>query len=674
MKRVFLPLIAAFVFAGHTVAQNPTSTPPVNPRPQATPPAQPRPQASPAAPQTGQPANPVQQDPVTAPRQTQPPGVTPSGTVTNPQTVLPADPTQSVGAPGGIAPADLPTDPPPIAPNFEAPVRPLPTAERVGVDVANQLSLTLEQAIELALTNNNDIDVSRNNVRIAEFNFRAARGVYDPVISAESYYESRTTPTASTIGGAVNGSVTQRQIFGTGGITGLSPFGGGTYDLGFTSSRNNTSNLNATLNPQYPSDLTLTYVQPLLRNFRFDQNRRNIEIARKNLGLSDAQFRQRAIEVIAQVEQAYWNLVFALRNLQVQIDAVRQARIQLESNQRQVAKGVLAPIDIVAANTQISTFEQSVYAVQEDVSRAENLLKTLMLPDRNSEIWTRAITPVSPISLEPPRVGVEVAVAEALKNRPEITQLQVNEEINQIDRRYYRDQTKPQVDLVGTYTAAGLAGAPAPLRASTPSATTLRVNQLSELAGLPPLPVTPVTSNVPENLVGGYFTSLGNLVAQDYPTYRIGVRIGIPFRNTVAKANLGRTLVEGERIENQRAQAEQVIEGEVRNALQALRSSEARLAAAIATRTSAEQVYQSEQRQFQAGTTTFFLVQQRSTQLLVARSLELRAQTDLNRAISEFQRATGSTLSANNVTVSSGGNLFRRPSSQTNSLSRFDSK
>ena len=321
MKRVFLPFVAALFFAVPVFGQNPAATPPVT---RATPvPADPRPQASPAAPpQQGQPVNPTQQNPVTQPRpQAQPPGVTPSGTIPNPQTVLPAAPTQNVGTPGGIAPADLPADPPPVAPNFEAPVRPLPTAERVGVDVADQLPLTLEEAIEMALANNNDIDVSRNNVRIAEFNFRAARGVYDPVIGAESYYESRTTPTASTIGGAVNGSVTQRQLFGTAGVTGFSPVGGGAYDLGFTNSRTNTSNLNATLNPQYPTDLTFTYIQPLLRGFRFDQNRRNIEIARKNLGLSDAQFRQRAIEVIAQVEQAYWNLVFSLRNLQVQIDA-----------------------------------------------------------------------------------------------------------------------------------------------------------------------------------------------------------------------------------------------------------------------------------------------------------------------------------------------------------------
>src|SRR5687768_10499451 len=311
--------------------------------------------------------------------------------------------------------ATLPADPPPIAPNFEAPPRPLPSADRIGVDLTNQMSLTLEEAVELALRNNND--TSRNDVQIAEFNLRGARGVYDPVIASENYYESATTPTASAIGGAVNGAVTQTRFFSTSGVSGFTPWLGGNYSARFDSSRTTTSNTNSFLNPQYPSVLNFSYTQPLLRNFRIDNNRRQIEIARKNLSLSDAQFRQRAIEVITQVEQAYWNLAFALRNLQVQIDAVKQARTQLESNQRQVAKGVLAPIDVVAATAQITTFEQGVYAAQEDVTRAENTLKTLLLAERATSEWNRPITPVSPITLEPPRVGLEIALSEALKNR-----------------------------------------------------------------------------------------------------------------------------------------------------------------------------------------------------------------------------------------------------------------
>jgi outer membrane protein len=572
-------------------------------------------------------------------------GQVPQTQTTPPPSGPPAKP--SVGS-VGTPPAPLRSEPPPVAPNFAAPPRPLPSAERVGVDIADQVSMTLDQAIESALKNSNDIDASRNDVKAAEFSLRAARGVYDPLLNSQSYYQSTSIPTASTIGGAVNGTVVQKQLFGSGGVNGFTPYFGGNYDLSFTSARTSTSNRNSTLNPQFPTSLTLTYTQPLFRNFRFDNNRRQIEIAKKNLSLSDAQFRQKAIDIIAQVEQAYWNLVFSLRNLQVQIDAVKQARAQLESNQRQVEKGVLAPIDIVAATAQITTFEQNVYTAQEQVTLYENTLKTLILPNRTDGLWSKPITPVSPITLDPPQIGLEVALSEALKNRPEISQFEANEALNKIDEKYYRDQTKPQIDLVGSYSAAGLAGTPNPNSSGA--------------------------ATVPEFLKGGYFDSLGNLIGQDFPTYRIGLNVSLPWGNHVARANLGRTLVEGDKIKDQRAQAEQTIEADVRNSLQALRSAESKLNAASASRAAAEQLYDSEVRQFRAGTTTLYLVLQRQNDLIAARGRELQAQTDLNRAISDLEHSMGTTLTANNVTVSEGGNLTKQPGRHVLTLSESFAK
>ncbi|MDT4953928.1 MAG: hypothetical protein QOJ02_2066 [Acidobacteriota bacterium] len=564
-------------------------------------------------------------------------------------------PGQTVGVSGGIAPAELPTDPPPIAPNYQAPSRPLPSAERVGVDVSDQTPLTLNDAIRLALKNSNDIDESRIDVQIAEYNLKSARGVYDPLLSSESYYERATTPTSSTLGGAgASGAVTQTDAVGSARLGGFSPWAGGSYELDFSSTRLTTTNQNVRLNPQFPTAFTLTYTQPLLRGFRFDNNRRNIEIAKKNLSLSDAQFRQRAIDVITEVEQAYWDLAFALRNLQVQIDAVKQARLQVESNERLVEKGVLAPIDIVAATTQVTTFEQNVYTAQGAVTQAENTLKTLILPSRTDALWSRAITPVTPVNLEAPRVPLETAVKAALDNRPELAQLRTNVDINGINVRYFREQTRPQVDLVGTYTTQGLAGTlvqPSTTSTSTNSVLTQRVNDLSVLAGLQPLPSTTSSSTVAPNLVGGYTQSLRNLIDQNYPTARVGVRISLPLRNRTAEANLGSALAQGNRITDQFKQAEQLIEADVRNSLQSVRSAEARLASAAAARSSAEQQYASEQRQFRAGTTTVFLVLQRQTDLLAARARELQAQTDLNKAISQFQHATGNTLTANNVAL-----------------------
>jgi HAE1 family hydrophobic/amphiphilic exporter-1 len=612
----------------------------------------------PPSPQTpGQPTTPGQTPQTATPAGTSAPqaGTTPGAPSNGAAGGVQQTPGQNVGVSGGVAPAELPTEPPPVAPNFEAPARPLPSAERVGVDMSDQTALTLNDAIALALQNNNDIDGSRIDVQVAEYNLTAARGVYDPVFSSESYYESRTTPTSSTIAGGLNGSVTQKDATGAVRFGGFSPVAGGSYQLDFSSTRLLTNNQNVTLNPQYPSALTFTYTQPILRGLRFDNNRRQIEIAKKNLSLTDAQFRQRAIETITQVEQAYWDLVFSLRNLQVQIDAVKQARAQVESNQRLVAQGVLAPIDIVAANTQVTTFEQNVYTAQESVTRAENTLKTLILPDRNAPLWSRSLTPVTPVNLEAPRVPLEQAVTTALKSRPELSQLQTSAEINQIDTRYFRDQTRPQFDLVGTYTSAGLAGSQVqPSGSSSSSANSLlrtRVNELSVIAGLPPLDSTSTGSTVPPNLVGGLTKSLSNLIGQNYPTYRVGVRVELPLRNRTAQAFLGRTLAEGRRIGNQRAQQEQLVEADVRNSLQSLRSAEARLASAASGRASAEQQYESEQRQFKAGTTTVYLVLQRQTELLAARGRELQAQTDLNKAIAEFQRATGNTLEANNVAV-----------------------
>src|SRR5205823_7359087 len=164
-----------------------------------------------SAPSSGLPttANPVG---TTAPQQTN--QANPANA--NTQSGVQQTPGQNVGVSTGTAPAELPQDPPPISPDYQAPQRPLPSAERVGVDVSDQLPLTLNDAIRMALKSSNDIDESRIDVQIAEFNLRAARGVYDPLLSSESYYERATTPTSSTLGGAgASGAVTQTDAVGS---------------------------------------------------------------------------------------------------------------------------------------------------------------------------------------------------------------------------------------------------------------------------------------------------------------------------------------------------------------------------------------------------------------------------------------------------------------------------
>lgn len=542
---------------------------------------------------------------------------------------------------------------PTIAPEFHPVQKPLPELGRVGVEMDRQRPISIREALAMALENNKDIEVARHNVKIAEFDLTGARGAYDPRLSSAAYYERVKTPISSFLSGGSNGAVTQADYTGTARLDGLAPKFGGNYLLEFSSIRLTTDNQFTGLTPQYPTALTFRYTQPLVRGLRFDNSRRSIEIAKKNLSLTDAQFRQRAIETITNVQRAYWDLAFALRNLQVQRDAVRDSRTQLEHNQRLVAEGSLAPIDVVAAEAQVAGFEQSLFSSLEDVSRAENSLKNLIAENQTADIWKLSLVPTDSVDLAAPQTSLAEAMKAAMDNRPELQVATVAREINQIDQRFFRDQTKPAIDLVGSYGIVGLAGS-VNTSAINPFSSTdqLRnqVNLLSQLAGVPLLP-TPPPQTFPADLIGGYSQSVQNLLGNNYNNFRVGVQINLPLRNRTAEAHLGRSLVEGQRLATQREQLEQSIQVEVRNALQAMRSAEARLRAAGIARNASEQQYQSEQRKLDAGQSTVFLVLERQTALTTARANELKAQTDLNKAIAELQRATGNALTTNSIVV-----------------------
>jgi HAE1 family hydrophobic/amphiphilic exporter-1 len=543
---------------------------------------------------------------------------------------------------------------PPVAPDFRAEQKPLPDLNRVGVDMNRQHPLSLREAISMALENNKDIEVARENVRIAEFDLLGSQGVYDPRLTTGAFYERAENPISSFLSGGQNGSIVESEYTGSVRLEGQTPLFGGNYRLDLSSARFTTNNQFSALNPQFPTALQFSYTQPLWRGLRIDNSRRQIEIARKNLSLTDAQFRQRAIDTITNVQRAYWDLVFALRSLQVQRDAVAVARTQLDHNKRLVEEGQLAPIDIVAAEAQISTYEQGVFSALEEVSSAENNLKNLIAENKQAALWTESIVPVDSVDLAVPQIALTDALQMAMENRPELQQANVVREINQIDQKYFKDQTRPAIDLVGDYGINGLAGSISTSGVNPFTASNLlvrqRVDELSALAGLEPLPIVP-PQTISRDLIGGFGQSVENLLGNRFNNFRVGVQISLPLRNRTAEAQLGRSLVEGERITTQREQLEQSIQVEVRNALQAMRSAEARLRAAVATREANEQQLASEQRKLDAGQSTTFLVLERQTALTTARGQELKAQTDLNKAIADLQRATGNALRVNSVVV-----------------------
>lgn len=533
---------------------------------------------------------------------------------------------------------------PAIAPNYSSEDRTLPDLGRVGVDMTDQHSMTLREAIAMALENNKDIEVTRKNVKIAEFDLKAARGFYEPKFSGQSFYERASTPNVSIF--SANPTVTQGNFVGNANLQGYVPQFGTVLTGQFNNNRLTSDNPISVLSPQYNSNFTFTLTQPLFRGRSFDQPRRTIEIAKRNLSLSDVQFRQRSIEIITNVQRAYWDLAYALRNLQVQRDGVKDAKDQLDHNRRLVAEGQLAPIDAVAAETQVANFEQAVYEALNTVTQAENNLKSMISPNRTDSLWSESVTPVDPVDLDAPRTTLTEALDAALQNRPELEVNQAQKDINALDQRYYKELKKPQIDLVASYTSAGIGGSQNPNLRSPfdtpcdPNDQACLDRQATQRANLQAL----------LNSIGSAGTGVTDIFSNKYPTYRVGIQFNLPlFGDKTSRAQYGRSLVEGERLQTQREQLEQTIEVDVRNALQALRTAEARLRAAAIARENSVKQYESEQRKLDAGQTDVYKVLERQTALTSARSAELRAQTELNKSIADLQKATGNSLKANNV-------------------------
>jgi HAE1 family hydrophobic/amphiphilic exporter-1 len=544
--------------------------------------------------------------------------------------------------------------PTPLAQESTAP----PLAPRVGVPDA-PLRITLADAIRMTLEHNNDVSIARLDTDIARQNVRAFEGVFDPRVTPNVGYTRNVTANTSAIGGATEGRLERTEIDGGAGMAGRTPWAGGRFTVDFSASRSDTSNQFARLNPEFPSALTASYLQPLLRNRSIDADRRNILLARRAVDLTDAQLTQVVMDQLTLVEEAYWDLVFAARNLEVLNSALGQARTQVESNERQVTQGTLAPIDVIEAQTQVSRFEQTVASGGQALTTAENRLKRLILSNRSAAAWNQPIVPADLTDRNAPPQGLAEAVKLALDRRPELKSIDVTLDQNQIDQRFFRNQAKPQLNVVGGYTLSGLAGDPLastvepPVGENANTALYNRLNQLSLIANLDPLtvPTTTATAGVPEFFVGGLGASLDNLFSRRFPTALVQLQMDFPLGNRTAKANLARAEIVQTQLERRRQQLEQLIESEVRDAMQAVRSSEQRLDAASSQRRYALEQYESERRRFDSGLSTVFLVLERQTAFVTAQALELRARADLNQAVAQLERSTGGTLEWHGVKI-----------------------
>jgi outer membrane protein TolC len=328
-------------------------------------------------------------------------------------------------------------------------------------------------------------------------------------------------------------------------------------------------------------------------------------------------------------------------------------------------------------DTQIATQETNLQNATKNVTLAEDTFKQLILRNPSAPEWNATIMPTDQPTFDLTPVSLNDALTDARANRPELRRLHLQEEINQVDLQYARNQLLPRVDVVSTISSTGLAGTPAtttqeltangltttggqvPLITGDPNSSAnafllQQINQLRAVSGLQPVVVpltTPVTTTVAPALIGGYGKTLLNL--STFGTHNIvaGVTIEIPLRNRTAKGNLMVAQAQHDQLIASINSEQQAVELDVRNTVQTLETARRTVLTAREARRSAELQLAGELQLFQVGQSTTFLVFQRENALATARNTELRAEADYNNALADLQRATGTSLHANNVII-----------------------
>lgn len=533
---------------------------------------------------------------------------------------------------------------------------------RAGVDSQQNTALSLNDAIRKALENNNEIEIAKQNVKIAESTLRSRLGFYDPIFTIAPGYSDDVQPVTSTFGGGgSSGTTSTKQLVLNSDVTHNIKPGGGNYSVFFNNNRVKTSATFSQFTPTYNTDLGITYNQPLFRNFSIDSTRQQIRIQRKRVAQSDADFRARTIDIIRQVQTSYWDLVFALRDQQNRVENLDLSRENLRQVRVKIKAGSVAPLAEAEVLTELANRETDVINAAQLVANAENALKQLILRDPNSPEWSAQITPSDRPSFGEDKIDLDAVVKDAITNRPELSRLRIEREVSDINIQYFRNQLKPRIDLNASYFLAGLAGTPTgsldavtlPLIGGDPL-TDPDAFLLQQLRILNPGIVVPnvvFPSSVNPRFTGGYAKSLRNLFSTDFRTINVGVTISFPLKNQTAKANLATAQAERTQLEASTRSREQEVIVEVRNAVQAVEAARQRIFSAREALKNAQIQLDGQRTLFQLGRSDTFLLFQRENQLAAARNALIRAETDYNKALADLQRATSTTLTMNNIQI-----------------------
>ncbi|MBI4902526.1 MAG: efflux RND transporter permease subunit [Acidobacteria bacterium] len=524
-----------------------------------------------------------------------------------------------------------------------------PGAQAQTVVTGAFYKLSLPDAVQMALRSNLEIEIEKTNVASAYEFIRGSRGYLDPNFRYAPTLESRNTPTSSTLA-SPTGKLTESFIGQNFYFRQRTNWSGLSFHADFENTRQTTNNPFVSLTPYITPRLTIGATLPLLRDRKIDNERATLIIRRKQASSSDVDFQIRVIDVIARVEQAYYDLVAVRADFEVAAESVALAQEQYDRTKRMIDSGTIAPVELFAAEAELNRRKDNLYASENLRTQVENTLKQLITGERESDLWRSSLWPTSDQRAPHPSAlndNLRTLLDAALRKRPELRALTLRGEANQTQKEQALNQKKIQLNATANYISTGLAGSTLPASATNPftqlnAAIVDRLNTLSKPVNLPPLVIA--SGSVPGALIGGYGQSLSNLFGASYSTFQGGVTLDWTIHNHAAESSLAQTAITERRLALERRRAEQTIEVQVRNALQAIHTSEQRIAAAESSARAAKEKLDSETRLYQTGESTNFLVLTRQNEFSDSRRRAVVSTLEYNKSIARFLFSLGQTL------------------------------
>jgi outer membrane protein TolC len=467
------------------------------------------------------------------------------------------------------------------------------------------VDITQDEAVAKALKMNIELSVERLNPQLQDLALKAAFGAYVPTIGGTLGERSQTTRPGSVIGGGtvVNNTTTTFNATLTQGI----PWTGGTANVNWGNSRQGTDNSLTTLNPRFDTSIQAALVQPLWRNRAIDANRQTLLTTEINRRIADISLRAATVNTVANTRNAYWDLVYAIQAVESAKTSLALAQKLVEDNKIRVEIGTLAPLDIVSAQAEAASRQQTLVANEANRRTAELTFKRLIVSGTDDPIWNVTLNPVDrPATDVAEKIDLEAALRTALENRTDVVTARRNLDISNIGLKYSRNQTKPGVDLTASYTTAGAGG------------TTV----------LNGVPVTP----------GGYWDALGQAGNVNLPTWNAQVVVSYPIGTSSADATLARAKVQYQQSLAQLRALELTVATDLTNQALTVTSAFEQVQAAAASRELSQKRLEAEQSKFEVGMSYNYNVVLAQRDFTDAQNSELRAILNYRKALVDFQR------------------------------------